>query len=192
MAGSIGNSLSLVRSSAAVLAADKELLVFPLISGLASMLVVATFVAPAALLGLFGTLAEGGLGAYAFGFLFYLAQYTVIFFFNTALVGAALIRLDGGDPTVGDGMRIAFDRFGTIVEYAALAATVGMVLRFIAERTGFVGRMVALALGVVLLVMCQAALKGIYSAALYRYATTGRAGYGFDDGLMARAFATKG
>ena len=32
-------------------------------------------------------------------FLFYLVSYTVTFFFNTALVGAALIRLDGGDPT---------------------------------------------------------------------------------------------
>ena len=59
-------------------------------------------------------------------FLFYLAQYTVVFFFNTALVGAALIRLEGGDPTISDGLKIAFDRIGVIVEYAALAATVGM------------------------------------------------------------------
>ena len=35
-----------------------------------------------------------------FLFLFYLVQYFMIFFFNTALVGAAMIRLRGGDPTV--------------------------------------------------------------------------------------------
>ena len=33
------------------------------------------------------------------GFLFYVCLYFVMFFFNAALVGAALIRLGGGDPT---------------------------------------------------------------------------------------------
>ena len=67
-------------------------------------------------------------------FLFYLAQYFVIFFFNSALVGAAMIRLDGGDPTVRDGLRIASSRIGQILGYAAIAATVGLILRLIEER----------------------------------------------------------
>lgn len=71
-----------------------------------------------------------------------MVQYTVVFFFNSALVGAALIRMEGGDPTVGDGMRIAMKRLPAILGYAALAATVGMVLRFLSERLGFIGRMV--------------------------------------------------
>jgi hypothetical protein len=87
------------------------------------------------------------LGA-AVGFLFYLVQYTIIFFFNAALVGAAMIRLEGGDPTVSDGMSIAMDRIGTILGYAALAATVGMVLRFISERVGFIGRIVVGFIGI--------------------------------------------
>jgi Family of unknown function (DUF6159) len=37
-------------------------------------------------------------GFYAAAFLFYFSQYFVIFFFNSALVGAAMIRLDGGRP----------------------------------------------------------------------------------------------
>lgn len=82
-----------------------------------------------------------------YGFLFYLVQYMVIFYFNTALVGAAMIRLDGGDPTVGDGLRIASSKLGPILGYAALAATVGMILRAIQERAGFVGRWVAGLLG---------------------------------------------
>jgi len=78
--------------------------------------------------------------AYVLGFSFYLVQYSVIFFFNAALVGAALIRLDGGDPTIGDGLAIASKRMPSILGYAAIAATVGMVLRFIAERGGLLGR----------------------------------------------------
>jgi hypothetical protein len=73
-------------------------------------------------------------------FLFYVVQYAVIFFFNAALVGAALIRLDGGDPTVSDGLAIASKRMGSILGYAVIAATVGMVLRMLSERAGILGR----------------------------------------------------
>jgi hypothetical protein len=144
MAGSFSNSWSLVKASAGVLKLDKELLVFPLLSGVATVLVAATFIVPMIWTGAWEALAgEGGSYlAYALGFLFYLVQYTVIFFFNSALVGAAMIRLEGGDPTVSDGMSIAMDRFGSILGYAALSATVGMVLRFVSERVGFIGRIV--------------------------------------------------
>jgi hypothetical protein len=89
-------------------------------------------------------IAESGfpVAGYVIGFLFYVVQYTVIFFCNTALVGAALIRLRGGDPTVADGFRIAMSRFGAILGYALIAATVGMILRTIAERAGFIGKIV--------------------------------------------------
>ena len=143
-------SWSLVKASADVLRQDKELLVFPLLSTIAALLVAATFIAPAIGLGWIGQLEEqqgfSPLMA-AYGFLFYLVQYFVIFYFNTALVGAAMIRLDGGDPTVGDGLRIAGSKLGPILGYAALAATVGMILRAIQERAGFIGRWVAGLLG---------------------------------------------
>jgi len=144
MAGSFSNSWALVKASANVLKMDKELMVFPLMSGIAASLVVASFVVPFAVTDGWRVFSEGEAPylAYALGFLFYLVQYTVIFFFNSALVGAALIRLGGGDPTVSDGLSIAASRMGSILGYAALAATVGMILRAISERSGFVGRMV--------------------------------------------------
>ena len=278
MAGSFSNSFTLVKASAHVLKMDKELLVFPLLSGVASVLVTASVVVPLMVTGGWEIFAEdGGYLSYAFGFLFYLAQYTVMFFFNSALVGAALIRLDGGDPTVSDGLAIASKRMGAIIGYAAIAATVGMVLRFISERSGFLGRMVAgfvgmgwtlatyltvpilvtkdvgpidavkesaalfkqtwgeqvvgnfgmgwaiflmfgswtvvgiglmvvlggilpgafvLAgaicwlMGYVFLALVSSALKGVYTAALYRYAITGEAGH-FDPNIMGNAFRPK-
>jgi hypothetical protein len=144
MAGRFSNSFALVKASANVLRLDKELMVFPLMSGIATVLVAASFIAPIFMIGpeIFVEGQSGSYAAYALGFLFYLVQYFVIFFFNAALVGAALIRLDGGDPTVSDGLAIASKRMGSILGYAAIAATVGMVLRFIAERAGFVGRII--------------------------------------------------
>jgi hypothetical protein len=144
MAGRISNSFALVKARARVLQLDKELMVFPLMSGIATVLVIASFIAPIFLIGPeFFDGENPSYLAYVLGFLFYLVQYTVIFFFNAALVGAALIRLDGGDPTVSDGLAIASKRMGSIIGYAAIAATVGMVLRAIAERSGLVGRIVA-------------------------------------------------
>ena len=53
-------SWSLVKASAAVLRSDKELLVFPIVSGLAAALIVATFIVPAFALRIF----EGGMGVF--------------------------------------------------------------------------------------------------------------------------------
>ena len=142
----ISRSWTLVKASAAVLRSDKELLLFPVISSLATLLVAATFLVPVLGLRLFEGGDIGVLGAIV-GFLFYLCQYFVIFFFNTALVGAAMIRLDGGDPTVADGLRIARSKAGVILGYAALAATVGLVLQMISEKAGFLGKIVVSLVG---------------------------------------------
>jgi hypothetical protein len=147
----LSNSWRLVKASGAVLRADKELLVFPIVSAVLSALVLLTFALPAFLAGVFDSRALGESGfsvaGYVIGFLFYVVQYFVIFFCNTALVGAALIRLRGGDPTVGDGFRIAASRLGTILGYALLAATVGMILRALSERAGWIGRIVVSLVG---------------------------------------------
>ncbi|MCG6956797.1 MAG: DUF6159 family protein [Gemmatimonadetes bacterium] len=149
MAGSISRSWTLVKASANVLRLDKELMVFPLLSGIATVLVTVSFILPFAVTG--GLHAfdrdDARYLAYVVGFFFYLVQYVVIFFFNSALVGAALIRLAGGDPTLSDGLAIAGKRFPSILGYAALAATVGMVVRFISERSGILGRLVVGAVG---------------------------------------------
>lgn len=143
MLDKLTNSWSLVKSSAQVLKADKELLLFPLLSGLAAILVTAGFFVPTFLVG--GVLRglEGGLPVlgWILLFLYYLVLYTVIFFFNTALVGAAMIRLDGGDPTVKDGLRIAASKIGPILGYAAIAATVGMVLRALSQKAKGLSRL---------------------------------------------------
>ena len=147
----LSNSWSLVKASAAVLRADKELMLFPAVSAALSVVVLITFAVPTFMAGLFDATAlrDSGfpLAGYVVGFLFYVVQYFVIFFCNTALVGAALIRLRGGDPTVADGFRLASSRLVPILGYALIAATVGMILRAISERSGWLGRLVVSMIG---------------------------------------------
>ena len=138
-------SWDLVKASASVLRSDKELMLFPVISGIATLVVLATFLLPMFALRIF---ADGfGLGAVVFGFLFYFVQYSVMIFFNTALVGAAMIRLDGGDPSLGDGFRAARSRIGAILGYAAIAATVGVLLQGMKNKDNFLVRLLGSMLG---------------------------------------------
>ena len=81
-------------------------------------------------------------------FVFYVVSYFITLFFSTALVGAAMIRMDGGNPTLSDGLRIAWQRKGRIFGYACIAATVGLLLRMIEERVGWIGRIVVKLIGV--------------------------------------------
>src|SRR5690606_5903854 len=136
----------MVKASAAVLRSDRELMLFPVLSGLATLLVMATFALPTFALGLF----RGGfsLGGALLGFAFYFCTYSVMIFFNSALVAAAMIRLEGGDPTLADGLAAARSRLVAILGYAAIAATVGVLLQGLKNREGnFVVRLVGSGLG---------------------------------------------
>jgi Family of unknown function (DUF6159) len=151
MAGRFARSLALVKASWSVVQADKELLWLPVFSVLALLLLLGSFVAPAVALGAFGPAGAAGEPntAFALGaFVFYVLAYFVAIFFNTALVGAALIRMDGGNPTLRDGLAIAWSRVGRIFGYAVIAATVGLVLRAIEERVGWIGQLVIKLVGV--------------------------------------------
>ena len=109
-------SWTLVKASGAVLMQDQKLLVFPILSSIASLIVGACFVLPMLALHTFDGLSGRGRGisavTYGFAFLLYLSQYFVMFFFNAALMGAAMIRMDGGIPSVGDGLNIALRKAG--------------------------------------------------------------------------------
>lgn len=141
----LSRSWELVKASYGVLRADKELIVFPFVSMLGTLAVMIVFAIPLALAGSFGRMADGNTGIfeYAMAFVFYVVMYTVIIFSNVALVGAAMIRLRGGDPTLADGFRIANEHLGQIIGYAAISATVGVLLRALRERGGLAGAVVS-------------------------------------------------
>src|SRR6267143_2982867 len=73
----------------------------------------------------------------------YFVTFFVSIYFNAAVMGAAMIRLDGGDPTISDGLKVANENLKRVAGWALVSATVGLVLRALAERFGFIGRIVA-------------------------------------------------
>jgi hypothetical protein len=135
---SIGRSIELFKTSWAVLMQDKKLLIFPLLSGIISLIVLATFIIPLVIGGIFGDLIF-----YIALFAFYLVSYFVVIFFNTALVSCVNARLQGKEMSVGEGLKNALNHFTSILGWALVSATVGILLQILKEKGGFVGKIAA-------------------------------------------------
>jgi len=159
MFNSFSRSYELVRHSWAVLRQDREIMIFPVLSGLASLVVAASFIVPVILFGMHhptGTPAPGqpqpGFHIqdawYVYSFIFYVVSYFITIFFNVGVMHCAAIRMDGGDPTVADGFKGAFAHIGSIFAWSLVSATVGMILRMIEERSGLVGKIASSIAGV--------------------------------------------
>lgn len=153
MFGKLSYTWELMRASWDVLKRDKRLLVFPLLSGLSCLIVLASFAVPIFVTGAWhppGKAAGAARQVAYYGTLFayYFVNYFVITFFNAGIVACAIERLRGGEPDVAFGFREAMARLPLIIGWAMLSATVGLVLRVIEERSEKVGRIVAGLLGI--------------------------------------------
>lgn len=148
--GTLGRTWQLYKQSFEVLSADTEVLLFPVLSAISAILVGAGFFIPMYQDGTLAAMRDGAAGwdDYLALFLWYWANYFVIIFFNSALVACANIRLTGGDPTVGDGLRAAVGRLGRIAMWALVAATVGMILNSLRNRRGKLQSLLGSFLGV--------------------------------------------
>jgi len=139
-------SLELTKQSYRVLMQDKELLLLPVLSGLAILVVVGSFVVGALALTGFEP-PEEDLGGVLFGLALYISAYTIAFFFQAALIAGALERMRGGDPTLGSALGAALRRAGPILAWGVVAGTVGMLIRSIQERGNLVTRIVMALVG---------------------------------------------
>lgn len=144
---------TLFKASWEVLKSDKELALFPVLSSLACLLLLASFIVPAVVSGAFDDGAPGaeeGSGqalALLLSFAFYFGSYFIVTFFNTALVSCALRRLEGGNPTIGYGIGEASSRLGLILQWTLLASVVGMILQALEEKAGWPGKIVISLIG---------------------------------------------
>jgi hypothetical protein len=135
-----------------ILKQDKGLLVFPFISGICCLLLLASFALPLYYTNRWhppGLDAESTrqIAYYGVLFLFYLLNYFIVVFFNAAIIACATMRMQGGSPTVGDGFRAAAARLPVIAGWAVVSATVGLILRMIEDRSEKIGQFVAGILG---------------------------------------------
>src|SRR5438128_5926665 len=135
-----------------VLRDNKRLLVFPLLSALCCLIVMASFAAPIVLSERFRDLIDKNQGFkdpvwYVVLFVFYFVNYFVIVFFNSALVSCALARFNGMEPTLGDGFSAAGSRLPQILGWSLVSATVGVILKIIEDRSEKLGQILTGLLG---------------------------------------------
>lgn len=140
----------LLKQSYQILKSDKELVLFPIYSAVFSVLgfIVIGGIYAAVRWGAMGGSQNQGVD-YLFLFLLYLVTYYIAIYFNAGLAACALYRFKGGDPTFSYGRQEAAKHRRAILGYALLAATVGIILNFIAERFRLAGRIAANIFGAV-------------------------------------------
>ena len=145
MPGSFSRSRQLVRESFAIVRQDRELVWFPILSGIVSVLVMVSFALP-----LWSTYRDSQPNSptyYLYLFLFYVISYFVIAFFNAGLVTCVALRFQGKNPTFRDGWNNAVRHVVPLFLWALLSSTVGVLLRFIENKSGIFGRIVAAIIG---------------------------------------------
>jgi hypothetical protein len=162
--GKFSRSWELVKQSFAILRSDKQLMLFPVFSAIACLIVTAV-IATGGTLAMMPAFASAAASGERFNpsqspifllgmFSLYVANYFVMVFFNVALVGVANSRLMGGTWTFRDGLELAWARKGTILQWALVAATVGMILRTLEERMGLIGRLIMRIIGIAWTLAC--------------------------------------
>lgn len=156
--GRIGRGWELTKVSLGVLNKDKEILFLPVLSGIFSVLIFGLIFIPGLLVWVFGETSnlylfgseEGNeLFIYLFYFIAYVAMTFVLVFFNAAVIGCARVRLEGDDPTLGDGLRIASKKLPQLFLWALISGTVGLVFRAFRKRMRLFSRLFEFAWGLI-------------------------------------------
>jgi hypothetical protein len=147
------NGWKLTISSFKILRANKQLIIFPILSGASLLLIIGSFVVVSLAVNGWdvdniGEL-RGNLKYYGILFLFYLVNYFVVVFFNMALVHCTRSYFKGEEVSLGSGLRFSMTRIGAIFSWAVFAATVGLILRVIQENTGIIGKIITGIIGIV-------------------------------------------
>ena len=141
-------TIALAKASWAVLKSDRSLVLFPTISALVSLGLIAVL----ALLGwaTLGTATDvAGATKYTanaativIGILGYVGLAFIQTYFLAALVGSANEVLEGRSTTVSQGMGIASSRISRLLPWAIVSATVSYIIQSLEQRAGFVGKFV--------------------------------------------------
>jgi hypothetical protein len=144
----LSRSWDLLGQSFAVLKSDKELMWLPVLSAIFCLAAAAIILG----IGLIVVMPPGpfphdaaqqkllGKAMAPFIFLFYFVIYGLAIYFNVALVSIASNRLAGGHATLNDGLQIAWKRKWSILQWALLAATVGILLQMLERCLSVLGR----------------------------------------------------
>lgn len=131
---------------------EKQVLLLPVASSVCLMLLTVAWAIPAVIEVFMGASLpqvvrqhESGISAGLF--LLYAAAYGVAMFFNAALAVCVLRKLEGQSVSIGVGLQEAVGLLPQILGWAFLSATVGVILKTVERRSGFIGKVVTSLVG---------------------------------------------
>lgn len=147
----LSNGWKIAISSFKVLKENKQLIVFPILSGIS--LIILTGLFTVGILAGIGwdvdNLNTEGITHYLIAFGFYLINYFVVVFFNMALIHCTRLYFQGEEVTIEKGLKFSMSRIGVIFSWALFAATVGTLLKAIQENSGIIGKIITGIIGIV-------------------------------------------
>ena len=146
------NGWTIALNSFKVLKENRQLIIFPILSGVSIIVILASFIA--AVFGFSGWNIDNlpddpTVVSYLLLFAFYIVNYFVIVFFNMALIHCTSLYFKGQEVTVRQGIDFSISRIGSIFAWAVFAGIVGGVLRIIQENAGSLGKIITGLVGVV-------------------------------------------
>lgn len=146
------NGWTIASNSFRVLKENRQLLIFPILSGISVIVIMISFFT--AVLGFAGwdidnMATEDSIVSYALLFLFYIVNYFVIVFFNMALIHCTSLYFKGEEVTVRKGLDFSISRVGSIFAWAVFAGIVGGILKIIQENVGSLGKIITGIAGIV-------------------------------------------
>ncbi|HXF11182.1 MAG TPA: DUF6159 family protein [Desulfuromonadaceae bacterium] len=166
-------SWQLFKSSLSIMNRDKQLLLFPIVTFICSILIVLFFLVPVTLRPTgyaytsaqhwhvighslfvpttdFNGRAKETLSPMAMGYLaiMYFISMFVATFFNVAFFHEILAALKGDSVSISRGLKFAVTRWKAILMWTLFAGIVGLIIKQIEERLGLVGRIIGRLIGI--------------------------------------------
>ena len=143
--GAFQRSWDLTKISFSVIGKDKELILFPILAGIFSLLFMAAMILPAFFVSPFLDYQRMQIMGYVYLFLVYLGLAFISTFFNVCVVYTVKKRFENGNSTFFESLAFAASRIHLIFSWSLLSATIGIILRIIenlSRRLGFVGQII--------------------------------------------------
>jgi len=148
----LSNGWTISMNSLKVLKANKQLILFPILSGISLVLIMGSFFT--IWLGAAGwdfdnLRTDNMVANVLITFVYYLINYFIVVFFNVALTHCTRLYFHGQEVSLRAGINYSMSRIGAIFSWALFAATIGTILRYLQENAGYIGKIVISVIGVV-------------------------------------------
>lgn len=144
--GMFSRSWEVTKLSFSVIGKDKEILLYPVLSGIFSLIFLIALFFPTIIVG-YNAEDQFSIMEYIILFIVYLGLSFIATFFNVCTVYTAKTRFEGGNATLVTSFKFAFSKIHLIFMWALVSATVGIILRLIenmAQKAGPAGKTIML------------------------------------------------